>query len=488
MNLSRRIRIQLVVFAIVAAVAAAFLFLGYVKLPAMFGIGRYSVTVDLPRAAGLYPAGNVLYSGTKVGRVQSVGLSDDGHVEAVLSLETGVKIPSDLVAEVHSFSALGEQFLALVPRDAKSAPLKNGDVIPMKDTSVPVDVDKLLDDTTRGLDAIPKDSLKTAVDESYIAFGGLGPELSRLVNGSTQLAIDARANLDSLTTLIDQSGPLLNSQIDSGSDVQAWAAHLADVTAGLRSNDAALAGVLDKGASAADEARQLVERLQPTLPVILANLVSTNRILLTYHAGLEQLLVLIPQGVAMVGASSVPNLNNPNPWAGGYLDFNLDLNLPPPCTTGYLPPSQRRSPAQTDAPLRPEGDLYCRIPQDAPANVRGLRNTPCATHPGKRAPTVKMCESDENYVPLNDGNNWKGDPNATNSGQDIPYFAPGTAPQNAPAPSSPPAETVPALAIAQYDPATGSYIGPDGKVYTQGDLANDQRKDNTWQGMLVPPQ
>lgn len=483
MNLTRRIRIQLAAFAVIGTVAAAVVLLGYVKLPAMFGIGRYSVTVQLPRAAGLYPAGNVLYSGTKVGRVDSVGLSDDGHVNAVLSLESGVKIPSDLVAEVHSFSALGEQFLALVPRDGKSAPLKNGDVVPMKDTAVPVDVDKLLDDTTRGLNAIPHDSLKTAVDESYIAFGGLGPELSRLVNGSTQLAIDARANLDSLTTLIDQSGPLLNSQIDSGSDVQAWAAHLADVTGGLRANDAAVAGVLEKGASAAGEARQLIERLQPTLPVILANLASVNPILVTYHAGLEQLLVLLPQSVAMASASAVPNLNNPNQWAGGYLDFNLDLNLPPPCTTGYLPASQRRSTAQTDAPVRPEGDLYCRIPQDAPANVRGLRNAPCATRPGKRAPTVKMCESDENFVPLNDGNNWKGDPNATNSGQGVPQFAPGTAPQ-----AAPPADVPPALAIAQYDPATGSYIGPDGKVYTQGDLANNQRKDNTWQGMLVPPQ
>ena len=30
-----------------------------------------------------------------------------------------------------------------------------------------------------------------------------------------------------------------------------------------------------------------------------------------------------------------------------------------------------------------------------------------------------MCESNEYYVPLNDGYNWKGDPNATLSGQPI---------------------------------------------------------------------
>ena len=36
----------------------------------MFGIGRYTVTVELPRAAGLYASGNVTYRGTEVGRVE----------------------------------------------------------------------------------------------------------------------------------------------------------------------------------------------------------------------------------------------------------------------------------------------------------------------------------------------------------------------------------------------------------------------------------
>jgi phospholipid/cholesterol/gamma-HCH transport system substrate-binding protein len=41
------------------------------------------------------------------------------------------------------------------------------------------------------------------------------------------------------------------------------------------------------------------------------------------------------------------------------------------------------------------------------------------------------------------------------------------------------------LALAPYDPATGCYIGPDGRKYTQGDLAHSQNK--TWQSMLGPP-
>src|SRR5207253_1688116 len=117
--------------------------------------------------------------------------------------------------------------------------------------------------------------------------------------------------------------------------------------------------------------------------------------------------------------------------------------------------------------------------QDSPLNVRGARNLPCETRPGKRAPTVKMCESDENYVPLNDGFNWKGDPNATLSGQPVPQLPPGTPP----APPAPPAP----IAAATYDPATGTYIGPDGRQYTQTNLAGDAPKQQNWQDMLVPP-
>jgi phospholipid/cholesterol/gamma-HCH transport system substrate-binding protein len=94
-----------------------------------------------------------------------------------------------------------------------------------------------------------------------------------------------------------------------------------------------------------------------------------------------------------------------------------------------------------------------------------------------------MCESDEEYVPLNEGYNWKGDPNATLSGQDVPQLRPGEGPPQAAPPAAPPP---PPLAVAEYDPATGSYIGPDGQTYTQSNLGRDHT-DQTWQSMLIPP-
>lgn len=485
MRLHRRTFVQLTIFVVVSLVAGAVMFFGYFKAPVTwFGVGHYQVIVQLPGAGGLYKTGNVTYRGTEVGRVEDVRLTDTG-VEAVLSLRSDVQIPSDVQAQVHSVSAVGEQYVALIPRTASSPPLKNGDVIPVSNSQVPPDINTLLDAANRGLQAIPRENLKTVIDESYTAVGGLGPEISRLVNGSTQLAIDARANRDSLTTLIDQSQPVLDSQSQTSGAIGAWAAHLATITGQLQKQDTSVAGLLAKGAPAAEQARQLIDRLQPTLPLLLANLVSVNAVAIAYQPAIEQLLVLLPAETAEFQGMAVPNMDTKQPYRGLYLDFNLNLNLPAPCTTGYLPAQQMRVPIFEDAPDRPADDLYCRIPQDSAfTTVRGARNYPCLTVPGKRAPTVKMCESDEQYVPLNDGNNWKGDPNATLSGQDIPQQPPRTPPAS----SSPPGQTPPpAIAAVQYDPATGNYIGPDGHVYTQTDLTHAVPKERTWQSMLMPP-
>lgn len=482
MKTTRTIKIQLAVFAMVSLVAAGFMLLGYMRVPALLSVGYYDIAVALPQTGGLYERANVTYRGTVVGRVKDVGLTDTG-VRAELSLRSDVPIPSDVYAEVHSANAVGEQYIALVPRDGNSAPLSDGYEIPLSRSVIQPDINDLLGATNRGLQAIPQDNLRVAIDEAYTAVGGLGPEIQRFIKGSTTLAVDARNDIDALTALIDRSQPVLDSQTQTSESVEAWAARLASLTGQLRQRDDAVRGVLEQGAGAADEARALFQRLQPTLPLLLANLVSIADVGVVYRNDLEQLLVVMPQATAAMQGVMVPSRDTMVDYKGVFLSFNLNLNLPGPCTTGYLPAQQRRSPTFEDYPERPPGDLYCRIPQDSPNNVRGVRNTPCETRPGKRSPTAALCESDEVYVPLNEGENWKGDPNATLSGQDIPHLPP-EAPEAA-GPATP-AQALP-IPVAEYDPATGLYIGPDGQARRQGDLVPTAPTGRTWQGMLVPP-
>jgi phospholipid/cholesterol/gamma-HCH transport system substrate-binding protein len=486
LRLTRTVWTQLAILAAITLIAVGIMAFGFIHVPALLGIGRYTVTVDLPATGGLYPTSVVTYRGTEIGRVKSVDVTRDG-VRAVLTLNSDVKVPSDVTAAVHSRSAVGEQFIELTPKpDTTAKPLADGAVIGVGSVQIPADIGSLLDETNTALKAIPQDNLKTVVDEASKAVSGLGPELSRIVDGSTSLAIEAGKTKESFTTLIDQFPPVANSQVQTSDAIATWAQHMASITGQFKAQDPAFTELLKQGGPALNEGKALFDRVAPALPVLLANMVSLGQIAVTYRSDIEQLLVLFPQGTAVMSAIALPDADTKQAYKGIYLDFNLNLNSPPPCNTGFLPVQQQRSPSDEDAPDRTKGELYCRVPQDSPLNVRGVRNIPCENDPDKRAPTVEMCESDEQYVPLNDGNNWKGDPNATLSGQGVPQFAPGAAPDPVGAPgAAPPAAPPQPVAFVPYSPASGDYVGPDGRHYTQRNLANPD--DKTWQSVLFPP-
>src|SRR4051812_24131244 len=116
-RLSRTVRIQLTIFTVVAVVAMSVMAFVYMRLPSEWGIRQYRVTLQLPVSGSLYQGSRVTYRGSDVGKVTDVHLTDTG-VEADLSLKSNVPIPSDLDAEVHSQTAIGEQYVALLPRSA----------------------------------------------------------------------------------------------------------------------------------------------------------------------------------------------------------------------------------------------------------------------------------------------------------------------------------------------------------------------------------
>ena len=138
--------------------------------------------------------------------------------------------------------------------------------------------------------------------------------------------------------------------------------------------------------------------------MLAANLANFGRIGVIYSKSLEQALVIFPALMAALGtvAGGVPTDE------GGKLDFKIHLQDPPPCTTGFIPPSLIRSPADTTLRDIPP-DLYCKTAQNDPSVVRGARNYPCQEFPGKRAPTIQLCRDPKGYVPLGT-NPWRGPP------------------------------------------------------------------------------
>ncbi len=482
----RLIRVQLALFAAASLIGISAMVVHYLQAPAMLGIGRMTVTMQLPDAGGLYRFANVTYRGVQIGKVTDVDVHSDGAV-ATLSLNTSTPVPSDLSAEVRSVSAVGEQYVDLLPRSESGPFLRDGSVIPTAEVIVPQPVGPMMDELSALVTSIPKDKLGQLLDESFLAFNGAGPDLQSLTDSASRISADADATTDQAVTLIEDSGPVLDGQLASADTLRSWANRLAGVSAQLVADDPQIRTVLQTGPAAAQEVSQLMRQVKPTLPVLLANMTSLGQVAVTYHAGLEQLLVLLPPAAAMY-QSGTPGNNATGIPIG---DFRISIDDPPACTVGFLPPSQWRNPADTTTLDSPDG-LYCKLPQDSPIAVRGARNFPCMDRPGKYAPTVQECKSDNPFQPLAARQHATGpypfDPNLV--GQGIPPdgrvtegehdFAP---PQGTPPP--PPAGPPP-VAAATYDPVTGKVAPPGAPVFTQADLAANGTA-GTWQDLVLPP-
>jgi phospholipid/cholesterol/gamma-HCH transport system substrate-binding protein len=392
--LSRFVRIQLAIFAIVGTIGVIAMVFFYIQVPTLLGIGRMTVTLELPATGGLYRFSNVTYRGVQVGKVTAVELTPNG-AKAILSLGNSPKIPADLQADVLSVSAVGEQYVDLRPRTDSPPYLHNGSVIAMRDTTIPQAVGPMLEQVSALINSIPKNKVGQLLDESFQAFNGEGYDLGSLSDSSARIAGDAANVVDRTRQLTEDTRPLLDSQAQTTDSIRLWARSLAGISDVLATDDSRFRALLQNGPGAADETSRLLEQVKPTLPVLLANLTTIGQIGVTYHPSLEQLLVLLPPGVAITQTAGP--LNQPDGWARG--DFAITIDDPPICTVGFMPPSQWRSPADTSDIDTPDG-LYCKLPQDSPFAVRGARNYPCMGHPGKRAPTVEICNSDKPYMPL----------------------------------------------------------------------------------------
>ncbi|WP_310778671.1 virulence factor Mce family protein [Mycobacterium sp. Z3061] len=511
------IKRQLWLFLTLTVVALSVLGIYYLQIPTLVGIGRYELTANLPASGGLYPTANVTYRGITIGKVTEVEPTPSG-AKATLSIDSRYKIPIDATANVHSVSAVGEQYLDLVSTGDPGKFFASGQTI-TKGT-VPSEIGPALDTANRGLAVLPKEKIPKLLDETALAVGGLGPALQRLVDATQAIVGDFHTQINDVNDIIQNSGPILQSQVDSGSAIERWARNLNTLAAQSAQEDQHLRSVLTQAAPTADQVNEVFTDVRDSLPQTLANLEVVFDLLKRYHKGLEQVLVFLPQGasIAQTVAAPFPNM--------AALDLALAINQPPPCLTGFIPAEQWRSFADTSMQPLPVG-TYCKIPMDTPANsVRGSRNIPCVDVPGKRAATPRECRSTKPYEPAGT-NPWYGDPNQlltcpapaarcdqpVKPGLVVPAPSVNNGLNPAPADRLPPGGTPPPISdpltrpgtgavqcngqqpnpcvytpggppSAVYSPQSGELVGPDGVKYS---VANSMKTgDDGWKEMLAP--
>lgn len=364
--MSRRgIRTRLLIFAVVGLLAVGYAGARYARLSDLVWSSDYEVTVQLAETGGLFEGSEVTYRGVPVGSVTALDLHAD-RVEAVVAIQEEVRVPLDATAHVRNRSAVGEQYLDLQPPDRGSGSdsrLEDGSVIPIGRTTTPLPEEEVLSNLDDFVTTVDRSDLRTVVDELGLAFRGRGPDLRRLLEGSSSFVARAEQSLPRTRRLLDDAETVLGTQAELGGELQSFTRDLAVLAETLASRDPELRAILRDGGPAARELTALVDGLAPEAPRLLSASEETMAILVAHLAGVEQALVAFPESLAAAQAGVVD----------GQAQFSLALTSSPPvCQQGYLPPSAWRSPEDVSF-RQPDYSLACR---EGDTTFRGSARAP----------------------------------------------------------------------------------------------------------------
>jgi virulence factor Mce-like protein len=338
--ITRRTKLQLIAFAVVAVLGMSYLGFKYVGLDrVLLGTG-YDVAADFKDSGGIFVNAEVTYRGVAVGRVSDMKLIDDG-VRVVLTMKPDAdRIPASTKAIVATRSAVGEQYILLQPDDDKGPYLQDGSVIPKNRTSIPVPVQELLLNMDKLVGSLDQENLRIVVDELGKAFAGSGDDLGRLIDNGNLLLARAQQSLPQTLKLITDGQTVLATQNANRSAIREWAAGLRQVTDTLVQIDPDLRQLVVNAPNAAEAIQQLVDNAGPGLGSLVRNLDILNKVTIPRLNGVEQMLVTYPDVVS--GGFSV--VRNDSGVMRAHFGFVLNSDDPHACISGY------RSTASTPSP------------------------------------------------------------------------------------------------------------------------------------------
>lgn len=368
--LRRTVKLQLLAFVAISLLGISYVSSRYVGLTSsVFGSTACTVSVDYPDSGGIFSGAEVTYRGVAIGRVGQLHLLDDGvRVDLHLDHCSHPAVPrTGTVAYVSDRSAVGEQYVNLVPKTDGGPYLKGGDTLHMTAAQLPVPTQVLLTNLDLLVRSVNTTNLTTAVDELARAFNGRGPDLQRLLDAGDQLLTSAQQALPQTIELIDSAKTVLQTQLDEGPAIRSWAHDLSLLTAQLKASDPDIRALLDTGPDSLATIGNLVKNNRDDLGVVLSNLATTGQLLVRHKGDVEQILEVYPLAVAG-GFTVVPG--------DGTAHFGLVLNLndPQPCVQGYGG-TEHRKPGQT-SPTRTNAGARCALPRGNPSTVRGAQNAP----------------------------------------------------------------------------------------------------------------
>lgn len=298
-----RVRVNLVAFLVLG------LGLSYAMATQVLAVlqDRYTVNAIFEDAGGVFTNQEVTYRGVTVGQVGELNVVPEG-VEIQLFIKEGVKVPSEGVeARVMFKSAVGEQFVDLLPAVDEGPYLEEGDTIPLAQTSIPVSTQELLTVLEAVLRGVPPEDLKGAIDALGIGLTGTGPDIATILESTADLAELFAERAPEFENILRQGTKIGDAFLDSRDDFETAVHKLVTVSDSLALSTDNLKRLLENTNLTADEVIALLAEDRAAVNEFLIRFGEVNDIQAEHADDIGRLLQHLPTALAAVNNSFEPD-------------------------------------------------------------------------------------------------------------------------------------------------------------------------------------
>jgi phospholipid/cholesterol/gamma-HCH transport system substrate-binding protein len=266
--MSRRIFVNLVFFTVLSLVMVAWAISNVVSIRSLEG--PYTLRGRFLATGGVGKNAEVTYLGVPVGTVTGVERIT-GAVLVSMDIDREVDIPMGSTANIQRKSAIGEPIVDFRPPpdlngEGEPMPRSSDDfVVPLEQTTVPLELSELLRSASRLISSIPPDAVATLLREAAIGLQGNESALRSLGDASDELGTTLASRTATLDRLSQNNTALTKLLADKSGTLTQTLNDLDLLAKTLRDNKADTNRLLDEGPKFFSETSSLIEATRPDL-------------------------------------------------------------------------------------------------------------------------------------------------------------------------------------------------------------------------------
>lgn len=182
------------------------------------GEGAYTVYAQVPDTLAINGNSKVMVADVEVGSIRKIELKN-WIATLTLGLKQGIKLPKNSQLKIGQTSLLGSQHVELIsPENPSKELLRNGDTIPLKNSSAYPNIEQTLAVVSLILRGGGIPNLEVLQNEIYAIFHGRGDQIRGFLNRLDTFTRQLNEQRDDITHAIDSTNRLL-SYVGNRNDV-----------------------------------------------------------------------------------------------------------------------------------------------------------------------------------------------------------------------------------------------------------------------------